>query len=148
MEADKRPPTETKQDTRQPKKSARKESGAPKPQVFFLVDADKIIPGGGQRFGRAAAPVAHPVDPAALRLRETSNEHLVLRRLCERRQTFHLLLNKARIPPPRRLLNKPDPSPPRARAPAPARAHPVPVMPARARSRRRGEGGGTRRLPL
>ncbi len=47
------------------------------PQIFFMVDADKIIPGGGQRFGRAAPPLVHPVAPEALRLRETSNEGLV-----------------------------------------------------------------------
>jgi hypothetical protein len=62
-----------------------------------MVDADKIIPGGGQRFGRAAAPIQHPVSPESLQLRETSNEHLVLRRLCERRQTFHLILNKVAL---------------------------------------------------
>ncbi len=47
------------------------------PQIFFMIDADKIIPGGGQRFGRAAPPLVHPVAPEALRLRETSNEGLV-----------------------------------------------------------------------
>ena len=62
-------------------------------EIFFLIDADKIIP-GGEVFGRKPIKVVHPVSPEWLRLREDSNEHLVMRRLCERRQKFHIILNK------------------------------------------------------
>jgi len=65
-------------------------------EIFFLVDADKVIPGSsaGGRSGKRDRPVHHPVAPEALQFREGSNEELILRRLGERRQRFNVVLNK------------------------------------------------------
>ena len=57
-------------------------------EIFFIVDADKIIPGGmgPGRTGRKVEPLVHPVAPEVLRFRKNSNEELIMTRLRERRQ--------------------------------------------------------------
>eukprot|EP00960_Hanusia_phi_P035970 752060-Hanusia_phi.AAC.7 len=65
-------------------------------EIFFLIDADKIIPGGTGpgRIGRKSAPLTLPVDPERLKLRPGTNEELIMSRLTERRQRYSLILNK------------------------------------------------------
>lgn len=65
-------------------------------EIFFIVDADKIIPGGmgPGRTGRKVEPLVHPVAPEVLRFRKNSNEELIMTRLRERRQRYNLILNK------------------------------------------------------
>jgi hypothetical protein len=46
------------------------------------------------RNGQAPEYPIGPVPPERLQLREKTNEELILRRLCERRQQFNLVLNK------------------------------------------------------
>jgi hypothetical protein len=57
-------------------------------EIFFIVDADKIIPGGmgPGRTGRKVQALVHPVDPEVLRFRKNSNEELIMTRLRERNQ--------------------------------------------------------------
>jgi len=52
-------------------------------QIFFIVDADKIIPGGmgPGRTGRKIEPLVHPVAPERLRFKKGSNEELIMNRL-------------------------------------------------------------------
>lgn len=65
-------------------------------QIFFIVDADKIIPGGmgPGRTGRKIEPLVHPVAPERLRFKKGSNEELIMNRLQERNQRYNLILNK------------------------------------------------------
>ncbi|EKX52370.1 hypothetical protein GUITHDRAFT_84828 [Guillardia theta CCMP2712] len=52
-------------------------------EIFFLIDADKIIPGGTGpgRTGRKSAPLTLPVDPERLKLRAGTNEELIMSRI-------------------------------------------------------------------
>ena len=65
-------------------------------QIFFIVDADKIIPGGmgPGRTGRKVEALVHPVAPERLRFKKGSNEELIMKRLQERNQRYNLILNK------------------------------------------------------
>lgn len=65
-------------------------------QIFFIVDADKVIPGGmgPGRTGRKVETLVHPVAPERLRFRKDTNEELIMRRLQERNQRYNLILNK------------------------------------------------------
>ena len=65
-------------------------------EIFFIVDADKIIPGGmgPGRTGRKLEPVVHPVPAERLRFKANSNEDLIMKRLLQRNQRYNLILNK------------------------------------------------------